>query len=480
VDNLKIRMVTQGTRVISTVVGNGTFGRPSNGPATGSFSRPAGLAADAAGNLYISSYDYPDVYVVSGGVISRIVGGGLTLPADGAPALPSFFFAQGLKVDSNGDLLAIDVDSNSVRKLILNTPVGFIVADGNNQTAPAGQALPRQLKVQVNGKMGGGVAGVSVNFALTSGSATLNATSALTDANGVAAVTLTLGPAAGTVVVTATISGVTLPALRFTETATAPQATCSVPQPVVTSVGSAGDFGGSSTFASGAWIEIKGRNLAQNTRQWAGDDFSGVNAPTSLDGVIVTINGKRAFVSYISPSQINVQAAADSANGAQPLVVTTAACSSDAVTVQKAAMAPGLLAPSAFAIGGKQYLVATYSDGFTYVGKPGLIAGVPFRAAKPGDSITAYGIGFGDVEPATAPGVIVGASNQIPNVAIEFGDTPAKVSYAGLAPNVIGLYQFNLTVPNVPEGDYLITVRVGAATVPQTLYLTVGSGATTP
>src|SRR5438874_1006071 len=81
-----------------------------------------------------------------------------------------------------------------------------------------------------------------------------------------------------------------LPAVQFTATATAtgpPPTTCSVAQPVVSSVASAGDFGGSASIASGTWLEIKGRNLAQTTRQWTGDDFVGVNAPTTLDGVSV-------------------------------------------------------------------------------------------------------------------------------------------------------------------------------------------------
>src|SRR5207302_224620 len=110
--------------------------------------------------------------------ISRIVGNGSTPPVDGAPALSSSFYAQSLKVGANGDVYAIDSDTNSVRKLIVNTPVALTVADGNHQTATAGQALPRQLKVQVNGTVGPGVPRVTVNFAIAAGSATLNSASA--------------------------------------------------------------------------------------------------------------------------------------------------------------------------------------------------------------------------------------------------------------------------------------------------------------
>jgi uncharacterized protein (TIGR03437 family) len=41
-----------------------------------------------------------------------------------------------------------------------------------------------------------------------------------------------------------------------------------------------------------------------------------------------------------------------------------------------------------------------------------------------------------------------------------FGKTPAKSPYFGLAPNFVGLYQFNVTVPAVADGRFpLILAR---------------------
>jgi uncharacterized protein (TIGR03437 family) len=37
--------------------------------------------------------------------------------------------------------------------------------------------------------------------------------------------------------------------------------------------------------------------------------------------------------------------------------------------------------------------------------------------------------------------------------AASFGETKASVSYAGLAPDYVGLYQFNVVVPKVPDMD---------------------------
>ena len=51
---------------------------------------------------------------------------------------------------------------------------------------------------------------------------------------------------------------------------------------------------------------MNGANLARagDSRTWTAGDFI-IGMPTSLDGVGVTVNGTRAYVSYISPTQIN-------------------------------------------------------------------------------------------------------------------------------------------------------------------------------
>src|SRR5579864_8855306 len=78
--------------------------------------------------------------------------------------------------------------------------------------------------------------------------------------------------------------------------------TASPPTPTITSVESASGFGGFPSVASGSWVEIYGSNLAPFTREWAGSDFNGNNAPTSLGGVQVLIGGQNAFVEYVATS----------------------------------------------------------------------------------------------------------------------------------------------------------------------------------
>jgi len=256
--------------------------------------------------------------------------------------------------------------------------------------------------------------------------------------------------------------------------------------PVISSIDSASAYGGYPYFASGSWLEIKGTNLADpadprlttavNPGQWTSADFSGSNAPTVLDGISVSINGKPVYVWYLSPGQINVQAPEDTATGNVAITVTNCKATSSLIMFARRSLAPGFLAPSNYTAGGTQYMVATFASDGAYVlnTSTGAAFGLNSRPAKPGDVIVAYGIGFGDVTPSILPGVIVGASNAlVDRIALSFGSTPATLSYSGLAGSFVGLYEFYITVPNVANGDYQINVTQNGTAVPQTMYLTV-------
>lgn len=237
----------------------------------------------------------------------------------------------------------------------------------------------------------------------------------------------------------------------------------------------ASQFGDSSSIAPATWIEIYGTNLAIGTRTWTSADFHGVNAPTSLDGTSLTIGGQPAFVSYISPGQVNAQVPSNVAPGSQLLVLTTPAGSTAGYSITVNATEPGLLAPSAFVIGGNQYVAALFLDGATFVLPPGAVSGVTSQRAKPGDTITLYGIGFGPVLPDTPAGQIVQQTNRLAtSFDIAFGGVSASVQYAGLAPQSVGLYQFNVVVPQVAASDTVpLTFTLGGAAGTQTLYIAV-------
>ena len=41
------------------------------------------------------------------------------------------------------------------------------------------------------------------------------------------------------------------------------------------------------------------------------------------------------------------------------------------------------------------------------------------------------------------------------------GDQQAQVTYCGLWPGGVGIAQVNITIPNIPPGDYQLTIAVG-------------------
>jgi uncharacterized protein (TIGR03437 family) len=240
---------------------------------------------------------------------------------------------------------------------------------------------------------------------------------------------------------------------------------------------SAGAFGGFSSMAPGSWIEIYGADLGVGTRTWGAIDFNGANAPTSLGGTSVTIGGQSAFVDYVSPTQVNAQLPSGVGPGFQDLVVSTASGSSAAYPVNVTATQPGLLAPASFLINGTQYVLTVSAQDTYYILPPGSLAGVSSNRAKPGDTVILYGSGFGPVTPNIPAGQVAGLANSLAeNLSISFGGAVATVVYAGLSPGSVGLYQFNVVVPNIPASDRTpVTFSLAGTPSTQTLYLAVGN-----
>ncbi len=89
------------------------------------------------------------------------------------------------------------------------------------------------------------------------------------------------------------------------------------PPPSITQGGVVPVASPAGTIQPGEWVSIFGTNLAGGVANWTG------NFPTALAGTSVTIDGKLAYLSYVSPTQIDAQAPADAATGSVAVVVTT-------------------------------------------------------------------------------------------------------------------------------------------------------------
>lgn len=72
-------------------------------------------------------------------------------------------------------------------------PTDLIVAQGNNQTAKAGTALPVQIVLRIIGSNSTPIPGVPVSLSVTSGGGSINPASSTTNANGEVTVRWTLG-----------------------------------------------------------------------------------------------------------------------------------------------------------------------------------------------------------------------------------------------------------------------------------------------
>ena len=252
--------------------------------------------------------------------------------------------------------------------------------------------------------------------------------------------------------------------------------------PVVNSAITASSYGGFSAIAPATWIEIYGVNLATTlnpatlSQTWAGSDFTGAQAPLSLGGTSVTIGGKTAYVDYISPTQVNAQVPSGIGTGSQTLVLTTAGGSSIGTTLTVNAVEPGILAPSAFKLPAGQYAAALFPDGVTYVLPPGSVPGIPQARAKAGNTILLYGIGFGPVTPTINAGLIEQQANALAGLQVSFAGVPATVQFAGLVSGLVGLYQFNVVVPNVATSDAVpVIVTLNGSPATQKLLLPVGN-----
>jgi uncharacterized protein (TIGR03437 family) len=233
------------------------------------------------------------------------------------------------------------------------------------------------------------------------------------------------------------------------------------------------NFGASQTIAAQSFIEIYGTNLASSTADWS-NSFVGGMAPTTLNGVEVTIGGRPAFVNFVSPGQVNVQVPDGVGTGMTVLTVKNAQGTSDNYMVNVAPVTPALLAPPAapFKTATRQFIAAFFPDSTG----SGPFAGNPsespqFRSARPNDRLIIYALGLGPVTPAQQAGRIVTGATALNSISMNFGGTPVALEYAGLAPNFVGLYQINAVVPNLTPGEYAIGGTINGTPIPAGLFI---------
>jgi uncharacterized protein (TIGR03437 family) len=224
---------------------------------------------------------------------------------------------------------------------------------------------------------------------------------------------------------------------------------------------------------AGSWVTIQGNNLSNTNpgRTWRSDEIVNGNLPKSLDGVTVTINNKPAYVYYISPTQINVQAPSDDSTGPVSVVVNNNGSVSPAGTAQLQTFSPAF-----FQYSGTNYAIATRYPDNALIANPASIPGTV--AAKPGDVLTLWATGFGPTNPPVSAGVVVTgapAATTTPTITLN-NSIGAMVLGTVLSPGSAGLYQINIQLPNsTPSGNVSIQASVGGVQSPTGINIFVGN-----
>jgi trimeric autotransporter adhesin len=480
--NNSIRKVSAG--IITTFAGSGTaaggFSGDGGAPASALLAHPIAVAVDRNGSVYIADYGNNRIRKVANNVITTVAGSDATALGDGGAATKARLKSpKGVAVDAGGNIYIADTGNHRVRRVdattgIITTVAGIDVPGFSGDGGAAASAAlnyPQGVAVDANGDV---FISDTSNFRIRRVSKGIITTisgsgRAGYKGDGGIATSAWLKFPAGIV-----LDGSGNIYIADTQNNVIRKLTPMADTPSIAGVIGAGAFGAFSSIAPGSWIEIYGSNLAGSERGWTAADFNGQTAPTALDGVKVSIGGQAAFISYISGGQVNAQVPSNVAAGAQQITVTSPTGTSQSYPVTVNPTQPGLFAPPAFKIGDKQYVVAQFSDG-TFVAPTGAFPGYTSRQALPGETIVIYGVGFGTVTPGTPAGQITPGQNALlAPMQVFFGNIPATLQYQGLAPNSVGLYQFNVVVPNVAASDAVpLTFRLDGVAGTQTLYTAV-------
>jgi minor extracellular serine protease Vpr len=188
--------------------------------------------------------------------------------------------------------------------------------------------------------------------------------------------------------------------------------------------------------------------------------------PTSLGGTTATFSGNlgggrtqsvQLPLFYSSSSQVNAQIPFEALPGTTAtLALSVDGQASTPITLQITSYNPGLFSRTQDGAGPGAILHSS--------------SGVPVSAdapAQPGETVSLYATGLGAVNNGPATGAAATASPLSKTQAtplVTIGGLPAVVTYSGLAPGFVGLYQVNVTVPTgLATGDNTVVLNMGGA-----------------
>jgi uncharacterized protein (TIGR03437 family) len=214
----------------------------------------------------------------------------------------------------------------------------------------------------------------------------------------------------------------------------------------------------SATFVVGApaggLVSIFGMNLLIGIEGIVA--ATAVPLPLNLAGTEVTIGGRGvpilAVASLNGLDQINIQVPFDFEGRTLPLIVNSGGIRSTSVDIEVLRTHPGI-----FMVGAEQPAVVHSADGSLVTAS---------NPASPGETLSVYCTGLGAVEPPVAEGFaapLSPLSRTANSTTATVGGVPVEVSFAGLAPGFVGLYQVDVRVPEETSSGTRTLVLTAAA-----------------
>jgi uncharacterized protein (TIGR03437 family) len=203
--------------------------------------------------------------------------------------------------------------------------------------------------------------------------------------------------------------------------------------------------------APGSYISIYGNALANST-----ESYTPPSLPVSLASVSVSFDDGNQSVpghlSYVSPAQVNVQVPWElQGDTSVQMKVTMNYLYSNVYTLALAQYSPGIFANSGNAA------VVDYNSATV------VTSAAP---AHRGDTVELFLNGLGPVSSTPPSGQPAPLTQPLSNTGVfptvTIGGVAAQVTFSGLAPGYVGLYQVNAVVPsNAPTGNQPLVVSIG-------------------
>jgi uncharacterized protein (TIGR03437 family) len=230
-------------------------------------------------------------------------------------------------------------------------------------------------------------------------------------------------------------------------------------------IASAAFFDGPKVVAPGQVATLKGDFLAPGIYEAAPGTL-----PVTLGGVTMAVGATTAPLYFVSPKQINFQVP-----WTTPIANTSVLVTQGLQTGSTATMRVAVLAPSLFALN-----YTGEGQGAIRIANTAIVAAplgaYPFEtrpAVRGQEYIEIYCTGLGAVgnRPATgAPALSNPLSRTTLDPQVKIGGLDATVSFSGLAPGSVGLYQVNALIPaGVTPGDAVPVVLTIGGSVSNTV-----------